>query len=290
VPWFWVDDKLHDHHKARRAGVEAMGLWVLAGSWCAEQRAADADGFVPADVAYRWGGRKTDALAERLVDAGLWEPATVRGEDGWRFHDWTGDDGVGWQKSLETVESERTAARERMRRLRAGRKGGGGGSGKPPGSTEQPPKDIPPPDDGSPDVRANTGRTFGVSDAAVTQPQSVSLTLDYLLTLVCRRLSGGTRETTTDAERSAWAEWVGGADLETELRSWLIYNADTDLRNPSGSLRGWLELAAKRAAQAPPGCRDCRDGWMGEDEQGRPVPCPSCRPNVVPLRAAGGAS
>ncbi len=282
MPWFWVDDKFHDHHKARRAGVDAVGLWALAGSWCAEHREDGADGFVPADVAYRWGGRKTEALAEKLVEAGLWEPATVRGEDGWRFHDWTGPDGVGWQRDLEAIEADRAAARERMRRVRASKKG------------SPPPADVPPngggdTPPGSEDVRPNTPRTDSERAAQFVLPQSVSLSLDSLLTLVCRRLSGGTRETTTDAERSAWAEWVGAADLETELRAWLIYNADTDLRNPSASLRGWLELAAKRAAAAPPGCRECHDGWCGEDDHGRPVPCPNCRPNVVPLRAAGGA-
>lgn len=33
--WFRVDDKLHTHEKALLAGVPAMGLWVMCGSWCA---------------------------------------------------------------------------------------------------------------------------------------------------------------------------------------------------------------------------------------------------------------
>lgn len=284
MAWFWVDDELHDHDKARRAGVDAMGLWVLAGSWAAKKRARDADGFVPADVAYRWGGRRTEALAERLVEAGgpdregLWVPATVRGEQGWSFHDWTGPEGKGWQKPLDTLEAERGAARERMRRLRAGRKP------QPPPSPPVTAEDV------RPNVRPNTARTFGDGSADVRLPQSVTLTLDSLLTLVCRRLSSGTRATTTDAERAAWSEWVGAADLETELRAWLIYNADTDLRNPAGSLKGWLQLAAKRAAEAPPGCRECTNGWLGEDESSRPIPCPTCRPNVVQIRPAGATA
>jgi hypothetical protein len=105
--------------------------------------------------------------------------------------------------------------------------------------------------------------------------------------LVCRRLSSGTRETTTDAELAAWTEWVGAADLDDELRSWLIYNADVELRNPAASLRGWLKLAAERAGRAPLGCRECESGWLGEDsETGAPRPCPTCRPNVVPIRGA----
>lgn len=81
--WFKVDDKLHDHRKARKAGKAAMGVWVLAGSWSMDN---EYDGFIPADVLSRWG---TPADARRLVDAGLWRETTHKGEPGWRFHDWS---------------------------------------------------------------------------------------------------------------------------------------------------------------------------------------------------------
>ena len=80
--WFRVDDKLHDHRKARRAGKAAMGIWVLAGSWSMDNLT---DGFVPDDVLLRWGTR---ADASRLVAAGLWFVDEFEGEQGWRFHDW----------------------------------------------------------------------------------------------------------------------------------------------------------------------------------------------------------
>lgn len=83
MPWFKVDDKLHDHRKARKARKAAMGVWVLAGSWCMDNLT---DGFVPESVLPRWGN-KHDARA--LVDAGLWSNATRSGEKGWQFHDWT---------------------------------------------------------------------------------------------------------------------------------------------------------------------------------------------------------
>ena len=83
MPWFKVDDKLHDHRKARKAGKAAMGMWVLAGSWSMDNLT---DGFIPEDVALRWGSR-TDA--ERLVVAGLWSPEQHDGEPGWQFHDWS---------------------------------------------------------------------------------------------------------------------------------------------------------------------------------------------------------
>lgn len=83
MSWFRIDDGLHDHRKARRAGKAAMGVWLLAGSWCAFH---GTDGFVPANVLPRWGNR-TDA--RKLVDAGLWTEAERDGEQGWTFHDWT---------------------------------------------------------------------------------------------------------------------------------------------------------------------------------------------------------
>lgn len=82
MSWFKVDDKLHDHYKARRAGKAAMGVWVLAGSWSADNLT---DGFIPAYVLARWG---TKVDANRLVEAGLWIPETYRQESGWRFRDW----------------------------------------------------------------------------------------------------------------------------------------------------------------------------------------------------------
>lgn len=82
MTWFKVDDKLHDHRKARRAGNRAMGVWVLSGSWSMDNLT---DGFIPDDVLLRWGNR-TDA--GRLVSAGLWFVDEHRGERGWRFHDW----------------------------------------------------------------------------------------------------------------------------------------------------------------------------------------------------------
>lgn len=83
MPWFKVDDQLHDHRKARAAGKSAMGVWVLAGSWCSER---EIGGFVPASVLSRWG---TKADAARLVAAGLWDVGELDGEPGWWFHDWS---------------------------------------------------------------------------------------------------------------------------------------------------------------------------------------------------------
>lgn len=100
--FFAVDDKLHDHAKARRAQKAAIGVWALAGSWCGDNLT---DGFVPAAVLPRWG---TKADVRRLVEARLWHTVDRDGqvvedcddclalhphglpnaEAGWLFHDW----------------------------------------------------------------------------------------------------------------------------------------------------------------------------------------------------------
>lgn len=78
MPWFKVDDGLALHPKVLAAGNAAMGLWVRAGSWSAQQLT---DGHVPAAIA-RTLGSKTDA--QRLVAGGLW----VANGDGYYFHEW----------------------------------------------------------------------------------------------------------------------------------------------------------------------------------------------------------
>lgn len=112
LSWFKVDDKLHDHRKARAAGSTAMGVWLLAGSWSADNLT---DGFIPAPVLGRWG-RPRDAA--RLVEVGLWEATVQDGEDGWRFHEW--DE---FQPTRAQKEAEREAKREagRIGGLRSGR-------------------------------------------------------------------------------------------------------------------------------------------------------------------------
>lgn len=83
MAWFKVDDKLHSHPKRFRAGLEAMGLWTLCGSWTSDQLT---DGFIPEYIAEQMGGRNWRRLAGRLVTAGLWVEAFDDGEPGWRFH------------------------------------------------------------------------------------------------------------------------------------------------------------------------------------------------------------
>lgn len=107
MPWFKVDDKLHDHRKARAAGATAMGVWLLAGSWSADNLT---DGFIPATILPRWG-RPRDA--SRLVEVGLWHTDQQDGEKGWRFHEWD-----------ERQPTRAQKLEERATKAEAGRAGG----------------------------------------------------------------------------------------------------------------------------------------------------------------------
>lgn len=112
--WFRMDDSFPSHPKVlgipRRERLAAIGLWTLAGGWCAKQLT---DGYLAEHMVEEIGG--TFKSASALVDAGLWDVV----DGGFRFHDW-----ADYNPTREEVESERIAARERMKRLRSGRSSG----------------------------------------------------------------------------------------------------------------------------------------------------------------------
>jgi hypothetical protein len=98
VPWFKVDDRLAMHPKVMQAGNAAMGLWVRAGSWSAQNLT---DGHIPVALLASLGGKR--AHADALVKAGLWEVEP----NGWRFHEWTG-----YQPSASDVKLHKEAESE----------------------------------------------------------------------------------------------------------------------------------------------------------------------------------
>lgn len=104
MPWFKADDKLHSHPKVTELPLEAMGIWIIAGTWCADYLT---DGRITLGQIKRLGG--AEELAEALVDAGMWY------HDGkhYVFKDWTD-----YQPTKSAVDAEREAARERQRLAR----------------------------------------------------------------------------------------------------------------------------------------------------------------------------
>lgn len=114
--WFKVDDKLHDHPKVQRLletygddGLTAMGLWVLAGSWCGDQMS---DGIVSGFVMRRWHS-DWKVLAAMLVDVGLWTIVTADGRENHEFHDW-----LDYNDSREKIMADRLAERMRVALMR----------------------------------------------------------------------------------------------------------------------------------------------------------------------------
>ena len=108
MPWFRVDDGLAFHAKAVAAGNSAMGLWVRAGSWAAQQLN---DGFIPDHIAAILG---TPSQASKLCRVGLWHEVS----GGFSFHEWDQR-----QPKKEVIEEERAAGRRRMQEFRAQKKG-----------------------------------------------------------------------------------------------------------------------------------------------------------------------
>lgn len=69
MAWFSADDQMHSHPKIRAAGLEAMGLWLLAGTYCT---AFLTDGLVPKWYVESWPTGLV--MAAKLCMVGLWEP------------------------------------------------------------------------------------------------------------------------------------------------------------------------------------------------------------------------
>lgn len=109
MPWFKVDDGFHGHPKVMMLSPSAIGLWLLAGTWSAQYLT---DGLVPAGMVRRFGGTPEDAAD--LVNAALWHEV----DGGYQFHEW-----AEYQPLKADVEAERAASRDRMRAVRAKRKG-----------------------------------------------------------------------------------------------------------------------------------------------------------------------
>lgn len=110
MTWFKVDDGFCMHPKIVGLDMAARGLWVTAGSWCAQQLT---DGVIDDRQIRTLGG--TRKQAEKLVAAGLWShdgaaPSARR----FFFEDWRD-----FQPTRDEVLSKRQRARERMAEARA---------------------------------------------------------------------------------------------------------------------------------------------------------------------------
>lgn len=277
--WFVVDDSFAEHPKVlsipRTPRLQVVGLWTTVGTWAARQMT---DGLVSPDLVIEKGGRTAHIKA--LVEAGLWHGPDsscdhddshcpgVPGKGQLTYHDW-----FDYQRSRQEILDGRE------KKAAAGRAGG-----KASGASRR----------GKPGSKGEASALAGASSSFADRSQSVEPPFPFphpypkpsLVTLVRRRLFGDTRDaTTTNDLVPLWQAAAGKADLEVELRNWLLRNASTDLRDPSAALLGWLAKAAERAATPGPrpviGCGDCDRGWLADDPHtGMPRPCPACKPHT----------
>lgn len=107
MTWFKVDDGFWSHPKVLNLSDSAVALWTRAGAYCCQHLT---DGVVSSKILRVLGDEKA---ATELVESGLWRELKA----GYKFHDW-GD----YQETSDTVKERRKQARERMQKLRAGRK------------------------------------------------------------------------------------------------------------------------------------------------------------------------
>ena len=119
MAWFNTDDKLHSHPKTRAAGLEAIGLWVVAGAYCTDYLT---DGLVPAWFIDSWPRGKQ--LAHKLVDTKFWDE-TPDGE--YQFLSWSE-----YQRTKEKVLKDRAAAAARKAKHQQRREQTDGGNGDEP--------------------------------------------------------------------------------------------------------------------------------------------------------------
>lgn len=221
MTWFKVDDKLHDHRKARAAGATAMGVWCLAGSWAADNLT---DGFIPATILPRWG-RPRDA--KRLVDVGLWHTDEQDGEKGWRFHEWH-----------ERQPSRAQKLAERAAKQEAGRAGGlRSGQSRREAKGKQSASDLV-----EPPTRPVPSRPTG-ADAPVAPPPASTR----------KRPARRIPDDWTPTE-SHWERRHDGIDVELEAATFRAHAQANDRRcvNWNAAFTQWLLKARPRPVEGQP--------------------------------------
>lgn len=106
MSWVKIESRFPQHPKVLTAGPEAAWLFVCGLCYANEHLT---DGLLPRPVlpVLTPGVKAPETLAERLVDAGLWEYT----ENGWLIHDYADH-----QRSAEQIRAGLRADRERKRR------------------------------------------------------------------------------------------------------------------------------------------------------------------------------
>lgn len=124
MTWFRIDDSFGTHPKVlgipRKDRATAVGLWTLAGAWCAQNLM---DGFLGEHMVEELG--VPARFATILVKASLWHvpgdecdvcetAGTLPLAAGYQFHDWHL-----YQPSRAAIEQQRKDDRDRKAQARA---------------------------------------------------------------------------------------------------------------------------------------------------------------------------
>ncbi len=254
--WFKVDDSLSTHPKVMAAGNEAMGLWVRAGSWCAQQLS---DGFIPTSIVQMLAGSRSKS-ASRLVEAGLW---TVS-DGGYAFVNWAER-----QPSKDAVETRRAEDAERKARARAAKRRGSDDSVRdvsertPSGlraESEESPKDVrsasalPDPTRPDPTLTQNSTSSVEPANAGAQAVEAKRAT----------RLPASWRPTDEHQQRAREA----GVDIDREVIKFRTHAEDKGRTSKSwnAAFTQWLIKAAEYAQRDRPARQRTNqpsvDQWM----------------------------
>lgn len=107
MAWVRIDDSFPDHPKAVQAGPMACWLYVCSIAYANRYLT---DGFIPERQIWRLiDSDDAEALADALIDAGLWEQA----ENGYQIHDY-----LDYQPSAERVKADRVTNAQRQAKWR----------------------------------------------------------------------------------------------------------------------------------------------------------------------------
>lgn len=253
MTWFKADDGLADHRKVRQLGrdrLPAMGLWLLSGTWSAQQLT---DGFVPDEIVERYDPKHR--MARRLVDVGLWIRAGIDAENGnfpvtepgYLFHDW-----AEMQPLARDVQRRRAETRDRVRKHREQRK-----------------QSTPPPDPPNGNSERN-GSSNALLDALVTAPPSRPVPTRPS----SRDLGGGAADRTTHEppapRRPRCPQHAHLADDDPGPNCVGCRDARLALEAQAGRAAEREREQRAEAAERAANCPHCDNGWVVNDD-GRPI-------------------
>ena len=109
VTWVRIDDTFPEHPKV--VGLSAVAFRLHVAAICYASRNLT-DGFIPLGAVRTLPGG-TPNRAKELADAGLW----ITDGPGWQLHDY-----LDYNRSRGDVEAERDTAKDRMKRVRNGKR------------------------------------------------------------------------------------------------------------------------------------------------------------------------